>query len=157
MLMSSLSLRAVTPTDRDHLFRVYASTRDEELAVVPWSPEQKTAFLEMQFTARERDYAARFSTKDHSVVERGGSPIGYVWVHRSENELRVLDVALLPEHRNAGIGTQLMTTLIEEARERRVPLRLYVLANGAARRLYERLGFTPVSEASVYQLMELLP
>ena len=153
-----VSLRAATAADRAHLLRVYASTREEELAIVPWTGAEKHAFLAMQFDARERDYSSRFSTDGHFVVERGGVPIGYYWLHRGETELRLLDVALLPEHRGRGIGTRLMKSLIDEARAKGLPVRLYVLSNGAARRLYDRLGFTAAaSEPSVYQLMELVP
>lgn len=155
--MLRVSLRQVTPDDRDHLFRVYATSRDEELAIVPWTAAEKHAFLKMQFNARERDYSSRFDAKDHSVIERDGAAVGYVWVHRAPDELRVVDIALLPEHRNAGIGTGLMNDIIAEARERGVPVRLNVLTNSPARRLYERLGFQPVGEAGINQTMELLP
>lgn len=159
MTSASFSLRSATPNDRDHLFRVYASTRADELAVVPWSPVQKDAFLRQQFDVRESEYTRSYGTDHHDIVMKEETPIGYLWVVRTEAELKVLDIALLPEHRNGGIGTALMTPLIEEARSRKLPLRLYVLTDGPARRLYERLGFTAVasSEASVYQLMELLP
>ncbi len=157
MSSPSFSLRTVTPADREILFQIYASTREDELAVVPFNDQEKNAFLRMQFAARERSYAERFPAKDHCVVERNGVPLGYLWVDRRESELHLVDVALLPEYRGDGIGTELMTQLIAEARERKVPLRLNVLAQGSARRFYERLGFTPVGAPSVYQLMELLP
>src|SRR4051812_22997663 len=111
---SSFSLRAVTPSDRELLFRVYASTRETELAVVPFSDQERVAFLRMQFAARERSYGERFDVKDHVVVEREGVPVGYLWLHRTPEEVRVVDVALLPEHRGAGIGTALMKGVIAQ-------------------------------------------
>lgn len=157
MTAPALSLRTVTPADRELLFQIYASTREDELAVVPFNDQEKNAFLRMQFAARERSYAERFPAKDHCVVERAGVPLGYLWVDRRESELHLVDVALLPEYRGDGIGTELMTQLIAEARQRKVPFRLNVLAQGSVRRFYERLGFTAVGAPSVYQLMELLP
>jgi ribosomal protein S18 acetylase RimI-like enzyme len=154
----TITLRSVTADDRELLFRIYASAREDELAVVPFSAQEKNAFLRMQFAARERTFGERFSTGDQLMIERDGEAIGSLWVHRHDSELRVLDVALLPEHRGAGVGTHLMSSLIREARSRGVPLRLSVLSRGtAARRFYERLGFTAVGKPSVYQSMELVP
>jgi GNAT superfamily N-acetyltransferase len=153
----SISLRAVTPADEALLFRVYATTRDEELAVVPFTPQEKHAFLRMQFAARQREYAARFSASDRAVIEWEGAPIGYCWLHRGDDEIRIVDVALLPEHRGEGLGTELLTALIAEARERGVAVRLQVLANSAARRRYERMGFAAVGDSAQHQLMELVP
>jgi ribosomal protein S18 acetylase RimI-like enzyme len=148
-----VSLRVATAVDRDFLFRVYASTR-EELALVPWPPAAKDAFLRQQFEARARDYEARFGDAERAVVLRDGEPVGQLWVLRSREEVRMLDVALLPEHRGAGLGTRLVTELLAEGRARGVPVRLQVLADSPARRLYERLGFHPVGAAGVYQHME---
>jgi GNAT superfamily N-acetyltransferase len=153
----TLTLRTVTPEDRELLFRIYASARDEELAIVPFSPQEKKAFLRMQFATRERSFAERFPPEDHLIVEVDGEPVGYFWIHRQESELRLVDVALLAEHRGLGVGTELMTTLIAEAKDRRLPVRLSVPATGTARRFYERFGFTAVGTPAVYQLMELLP
>jgi ribosomal protein S18 acetylase RimI-like enzyme len=148
-----VSLRAAAAADRDFLFRVYATTRDD-LAVVPWPPDTKEAFLRQQFELRARDYATRFVDARHVIVERDGAPIGQLLVYRGRDEVRMLDVALLPEHRGAGVGTSLVKDLVAEARTQKLPLRLHVLVDSPARRLYERLGFHPVGEAGIYQQME---
>jgi ribosomal protein S18 acetylase RimI-like enzyme len=148
-----VTLRAAAPVDRDFLFRVYASTR-HDLAPLPWPPEVKESLLRQQFEARARDYEARFGDVHPAIVVRDGQPVGQLWVHRTRDEVRMLDVALLPEHRGAGVGTRLITDLIAEARARKLPVRLHVLVDSPARRLYERLGFYPVGEAGVYQQME---
>jgi ribosomal protein S18 acetylase RimI-like enzyme len=157
MVPSALSLRPATPADRDFLFRLYASTREEELAMVPWPSAAKEAFLRQQFEARTRDYESRFADGDNAIVLRDGTPVGQLWVQRGPELLRMLDVALLPEHRGAGLGTTLLRDLVAEARTRSVPVRLFVLVNNPARRLYERLGFSPVGAAGVYQEMECRP
>jgi ribosomal protein S18 acetylase RimI-like enzyme len=150
-------LRPATAADRDFLFRVYASTRHEELAPLPWPPEAKEAFLRQQFEAQARDYEARYRGAERAIVVRDELAIGQLWVHRGEGQLRVLDVALLPEHRHAGVGTRLLADLLDEARERKLRVVLHVLAGSRARRLYERLGFLPVGPEGVYQEMESHP
>jgi ribosomal protein S18 acetylase RimI-like enzyme len=157
MVPSTVALRPAAPADRDFLFRLYASTREEELAIVPWPPEAKETFLRQQFEARTRDYEARSAAADKAIVLRDGAPVGQIWVNRSQDELRVLDVALMPGHRRSGLGTSLLTGLLDEARERKVPVRLFVLADNPARRLYERLGFSAIGPAGAYQEMECRP
>jgi ribosomal protein S18 acetylase RimI-like enzyme len=153
----SVTLRPIAPTDEAFLFALYASTRAEELAVVPWSAAEKTAFLRMQFDAQHRDYQKRFAGAAFLVIERGGEPIGRLYVHRAADELRIIDIALLPAHRGAGIGTALLRGLLQEARATERPVRLYVEQANRARALYDRLGFTAIGETGVYVLMEWRP
>jgi len=151
------TLRPARPEDRDFLFSVYASTREEELAPVPWTEEQKAAFLRMQFAAQDADYSRNYAGADFSIVEVDRVPAGRLYVERRPAEIRLIDIALLPSFQRAGIGTRLLTDLIGEAKTRGVPLRIHVEMFNPARRLYERLGFTPVEEHGVYTLMERRP
>jgi ribosomal protein S18 acetylase RimI-like enzyme len=153
-----VTLRPVVPEDREFLLRVYAATREEELSVVPWDADRKAAFLEMQFTAQDTDYRANYPGSDYHVVLWEGGAAGRIWVSRSEEEIRLLDIALLPEFRNRGIGSHLVGRLIEEARAAGKPLRHMVLReNQDAIRFYGRLGFNIVDQVPFYFLMERLP
>jgi ribosomal protein S18 acetylase RimI-like enzyme len=151
------ALRPARPEDREHLLAVYASTRAEELAPVPWTEEQKAAFLAMQFGAQDADYKRNYAGADFSVIEVDGQPAGRLYVERRPEEIRLIDIALLPSFRRSGIGTRLLRQLITEARERRIPLTIHVEMFNPARRLYERLGFAPVAEHGIYLLMERRP
>jgi GNAT superfamily N-acetyltransferase len=153
-----ITLRPVGQEDREFLFRLYSSTREEELALTQWDDEQKRTFLEMQFMAQQTDYASRFPGSEHAIVLVGGEAVGRIWVARWEDEIRLLDIALLPEHRNAGSGTVLLKRLQAEARQAGQPLRhsVYKMNDGALR-FYERLGFTVVEDFETYVLMEWLP
>jgi ribosomal protein S18 acetylase RimI-like enzyme len=151
------TLRPARPEDREHLLAVYASTRAEELAPVPWTDEQKNAFVKMQFDAQDADYSRNYAGADFSVVEVDGVPAGRLYVERRQEEIRLIDIALLPSYRRAGIGTRLLTELIAEAVTKAVPLTIHVEMFNPARRLYERLGFEPVEEHGVYLLMERRP
>ena len=155
---TDITLRPVGGDDHDFLFQVYAGTREDELALTGWDDEKKHTFLEMQFTAQQTDYSARFPDSDHSIVMVAGDPVGRMWVGRWDDEIRLLDIALLPEHRNHGTGTVLLRRLQEEARHARKPLRhsVYKMNDGALR-FYERLGFTVIEDLETYVLMEWLP
>jgi ribosomal protein S18 acetylase RimI-like enzyme len=151
------SLRPANPTDREFLFRVYASTRTEELAPVPWDEHQKAAFLRMQFDAQDRHYHEHFPDAAFQVVVRDGQPAGRFYVARWAKEIRIVDIALLPEHRDAGIGTALLRELFAEADRAGKPVSIHVERFNPALRLYERLGFRRVVDKDVYVLMERAP
>ena len=153
----SVSLRQVRDDDREFLYRVYASTREQELAVVPWDEAQKEAFLRMQFRAQDLHYREHFAAAAYQVIERDGEPIGRLYVDRRDDEIRIIDIALLPDHRGHGIGTALLEDLLTEAAEAGLPVRIHVERANPALRLYHRLGFAPVGDAGVYLLLEWRP
>lgn len=150
----AVSLRDCTPADREFLATVYASTRTEELAVTNWSEEQKAQFCQMQFTAQDAHYREHYPTAVFSIIERHRTPIGRLYVDRWTKEIRIMDIALLPGHRGAGIGTHLLHTLMDEARSSGKVLSIHVEKFNPALRLYQRLGFTPREDKGVYLLMD---
>ncbi|WP_036218082.1 GNAT family N-acetyltransferase [Calidithermus chliarophilus] len=146
-------LRPETPEDLPFLRRLYASTREEELAPVPWTLEQKQAFLESQFELQHRHYREHYAGARFDVVELEGQPVGRIYVHRTPQEVRLMDIALLPEHRGKGIGGMLMGNLLEQARRAGQSVTLHVEENNPARLWYERLGFERLEERGVYWFM----
>jgi ribosomal protein S18 acetylase RimI-like enzyme len=152
-----LSLRPAADADYQFFEGVYASTRAEELAPLPWSDEDKRAFLAQQFAAQSAHYAEHHADASFDVVLVDGEPAGRLIVARREDVLKVIDIALLPEHRGRGLGTRLLRPLLDEASERGVKVEVYVEQFNRARRLYERLGFNTVEEAGVYLRMERPP
>lgn len=152
----SVTLRPAEEGDRPLMLRVYASVREPELEAAGMPREQWPPFVEHQFEAQSRHYES-YEDTSFEVVLADGEPAGRLIVARWPQELRVVDVALLPEHRGRGIGGALMRELIEEADERRVKVSVHVERFNPARRLYARLGFQPVSETDVYLLLERPP
>ena len=150
-----VALRPAGPDDREHLFRVYASTREEELAPVPWSAEQKLEFLRGQFEAQDRWWRLQTPDCAFQVIEIGGEAAGRLYVDRRRDEIRIVDLALLPAYRRAGTGSRLLRELQAEATAAGVPLTLHVERFSPARALYERLGFREIGAAGeVYLLLE---
>jgi len=150
-------LRPVTADDREFLYSVYASTRTEELSVVPWTDEQKAAFLRMQFDAQDSYYREVYPEGRFLVVTRDDEPVGRLYVVRLADEMRIVDIALLPAHRGAGIGTRLVSDVIAEAAQAGIRVTLHVEPWNPARRLYERFGFRTIKPDPVHELMELAP
>jgi ribosomal protein S18 acetylase RimI-like enzyme len=150
-------LRPSLPDDRDFLFRLYASTRIEELRPFAWTPVQQEAFLRMQFNAQQQWYLATYSTAENQIIEKDNEPIGRIIVQRERDTWRLLDISLLPEHRGQGIGGELIRALIQQCRQSGAVLQLQVLNTNPAQRLYTRLGFLKTGEDQIYTQMELLP
>jgi GNAT superfamily N-acetyltransferase len=155
--MSAYSLRPIEPTDMETLFRVYASTRVEELSVVAWSDEQKEAFLRQQFEAQHAHYQQHYTGASFDVILVEGRPAGRLYVGRWAREIRMVDIALLPEHRGQGLGAAIVGDLLEEGRRSGKPVSIHVERYNPALRLYERLGFRVLEDKGVYLLMEWSP
>ena len=151
---SKVSLRPVTDADDEFLLSVYAGTREDELALVPWSDEQKYQFLKSQFDLQRQHYDANYDGIQYDVILFDQQPAGRIWISRSD-EIRLLDIALLSAFQNRGVGTVLLRGLIEEAVREKKPLRHMVfLLNTDAKRFYERLGFVVFEEVGAYLHME---
>jgi GNAT superfamily N-acetyltransferase len=150
-----LKLRRVISADDDFLLAVYDSTRAEELAQAEWQEGQREAFLKWQFDLQRREYDTRFPDARYYLILIDGQPAGRIWIGQTAEQIRLLDIALLPEFQNRGAGTILLRELIEEARRVGKPLRHMVFVlNNDAHRFYERLGFTMIEDMGAYKHME---
>jgi ribosomal protein S18 acetylase RimI-like enzyme len=147
-------LRPAGAEDRDFLLQVYGSTREEELRLVDWSDEQKAAFVRMQFEAQDTYYREHYEPATFDVIEVDGVGAGRLYVARWEDEIRIIDIAFLPEYRGRGIGTALLRELLEEGARAGKRVSIHVELHNPARRLYERLGFVQVEERGLYLLLE---
>ncbi len=150
----AVSLRAATPADHDFLLAVFASTRSDELAGLAWDPSQTQAFIKMQFSAQSQNYSASYPLAENQIILLADRPIGRILVERTAEEFLLVDIAILPEHRNAGVGSALIQDLLREAAARSKPVRLQVLNFSPAVRLYQRLGFSSISGDGVYLEMK---
>lgn len=157
-----LRLRRAVEDDLPFLAEVYASTRREEIAKLPWSEDEKETFLRWQFDSQHRHYQEYYPGCEFLVVERDGEdgpsePIGRIYVDRWQDQIRLVDVALLSEHRGRGLGGALLRELLAEGDARGLPVTIHVEYNNPALRLYRRLGFRHVDSNGIYYLMRWEP
>jgi ribosomal protein S18 acetylase RimI-like enzyme len=150
---AGLTFRRITDADLPFLARVYASTRADELAPVPWSDEQKAAFLDMQFQAQHSHYQQYYPKADWLVTMRDGEDVGRLYVERWPTQHCIIDIAFLPEHRGKGLGEALMRDLMDEAAACGKAVSIHVEKFNPAMRLYRRLRFTTEEDKGVYDLM----
>jgi len=139
--MERPELRLVTAADDGLIEQIYGSTR-ADLEQLPLEPMQKSQLIGAQSQMQLADYARSYPNAEHSIVQVGSEPAGRIIVDRTDEQIYLVDVALLPEFRGRGIGSALIHDLVHEARTRDVPIQLSVLrSNTGAMALYERLGF----------------
>ena len=150
-------LRPEETSDSAFLFTLYASTRAEELKRVPWTETQKTDFLKMQFDLQSAHYHQHYPDAAYQIIVSGDQPIGRFYIHREQDQILVIDIALLPAHRRAGLGGSLLTELLVEAAAEQKPVRIHVEWENPALRLYTRLGFRVLETQGVYHFMEWNP
>ena len=154
---ANISLRPIGPADEAFLYDLYASTRQREMALVDWTDSIKHAFLQQQFSAQHTHYHAHFTDASFQLVLVDSKPAGRLYVARWPHEIRVVDIALLPEYRGAGIGTSLLRSLQNESKAANMPLTLHVERSNPAVRLYTRLGFSQKEDLGVYLFLEWSP
>jgi len=149
-----ITLRDVLPQDEPFLFEVYACTRAQEMALVPWDDEQRKSFLTMQFVAQHSHYREQYPDASYSLICREDLPLGRFYVLREKDGIRILDITLLPENRNGGVGTSLLRDLLDEAAQSGKNVRIYVETYNPSLRLFERLGFKSIAEEGLNFLLE---
>lgn len=149
-----ISLRPVTPEDEQFLFEVYASTRMDELDAIGMDKAQQEAFINMQYRLQRHHYLTYYTQATHDIVLLDGVPVGRFYINRTSEEIRGVDVALLPAYRSFGIGSHLIRQVQQEAAQKGLPFRLQVEKHNPAFQLYLRLGFVKTGETETHIQME---
>ena len=154
MIASKITLRPVQDSDNEFLLKVYGSTREQELAHVPWTAEQKQQFVRMQYEAQKSHYAAQHPQASHEIICVAGTDAGRLYLDRAGEKFHILDITLLPEHRNRGAGSFLMGQIMADAKEAGKPVSIYVETFNPSLTLFQRLGFTPIQQEGFHLLLQ---
>jgi len=153
----SIRLDPVSSADEPFLYRTYASTRSDEMALTGWNAEQQDAFLRMQFEAQRRSYLMQMPDAEYWLIRRNEIAVGRLILNRRPEEIHIVDIALLTEFRKSGVGSALMNAIMREASETAKCVGLYVERFNPALQWYRRLGFEAVSEGPIYLEMVWRP
>jgi ribosomal protein S18 acetylase RimI-like enzyme len=156
-MTAPVRLRAVEEGDRAFLYRLYATTRADEIAAWGWADAQREAFLQLQFRAQQLHYQSQMPQAVHQIVCLDDQPIGRLILATDDEVITLADIALLPEYRNRGIGSGLIRDILATAAATGRRVRLHVAIHNPARRLYDRLGFRHLAQDGINYLMEASP
>lgn len=155
--MSDISFRPVNDSDIDFLKQVYFSTRLDEVGLTGWNEQQIDDFLSHQFQAQHQFYMEQFPAAEFTLILFKNIPAGRFYVETRNDEIRVIDIALLPDYRQQGIGKKIMQQTLDKAKTQNLPVHIHVEKNNPAMHLYQRLGFTEIEDKGVYLFLRWSP
>ena len=145
-ITNKISLRPVLPEEEKFWRKVFFDSRKEYFSLLNLPENELNLLLEMQFQAQNTDYRQNFPQAENDVILSDGFPVGRVIISNEHNDLHLIDIAVLSEYRNLGIGTEILHWLFDESRRTNLTIRFYVEKENRAFRLYERLGFRVVAD-----------
>lgn len=155
MDLKEITLRPAKQKDKKFLFDLFATTKELETAALAGNEAQKKTFLQMQFDAQTKYYQQFNKKASFDILQYKKLNIGRLNLYRGKEEIRVIDISILPEYRNKGIGTFLLKKIIEEAKKDKKKVSLHVVMyNNRAINLYEQLGFQKIEDEGPSFLME---
>jgi ribosomal protein S18 acetylase RimI-like enzyme len=148
--MHNITIRPAAQSDFDFLFYLVRITMKNYVAATTGWDE----FTEKEIFTKYFD----FSAYQISVIVLDDIDIGYLKTERTEKDIFLANIHMHPDYQNQGIGSRVIESLFVEAEQQGASVSLKVLkVNQAARRLYERFGFSIEEEAEDYYLMRALP
>ena len=156
-MKGAITLRLATDADYAFMRALYGSTRAEEMKQFSFSEEQRARFLDQQFAAQHEHYGIHYPTCERNIVEKDGQPIGRLWIDEWRDQIRLVDVALMPEWRGRGIGSALLRDILARGVAAGKPVTIHVEAYNPALSLYQRFGFQQVDTNGMYYLMKWSP
>jgi ribosomal protein S18 acetylase RimI-like enzyme len=152
--MEKITFRPIQPKDMDFLYQVYTSTRKDEMALTGWPEEQIHWFLQMQFNMQHTQWTSVFPEANFMIIVVDGVAAGRLYLDYLPREIHIIEITLLPEYRNQGLGTKIIQNLMDEARQRKSKISLCVEKTNPAYGLYQKMGFARVKDSSVYYFLE---
>ena len=155
--VDSSELRPATADDENFLITVYKSSRGDDLRGLGWDENRINEFLEMQYQAQRTFDQSDYGRATDEIILCSGQRAGRLLADFREDEIRCVDLSLLPEYRNRGLGTLLVRKLQKQASAAQKPLRVQIIRFSRAVKLFERLGFSRTSETGTHFQMEWKP
>lgn len=149
-----IGFRPITDADREFLYQVYSSTRNEEMAMTGWGQADIENFLRMQFDLQHTQYTQSYPDASFDIILTDNVQVGRIYADRRNNRITVIEISLLPEFRLMGIGGAIMRKFIEEADEKKLSINLHVECNNPVLPFYKTLGFQVIETLGIYHHME---
>ena len=150
MMRESVTLRPVCSNDEAFVLDLFRSAHKQTFASLDMPEEEENELLRMQFIAQQSQYRDQYPDAHFDLVLKDEVAIGTMYAMRGPEKFVLIDIMLLVEHRNAGIGAELVKKLIREANAAKKALQAHVLKTNPAWRLWRRLGFEIVADDGVY-------
>jgi ribosomal protein S18 acetylase RimI-like enzyme len=156
-ITDEIFLRPVRNDEEDFWREVFCDSVSDHFSSLEMTENDLDNLLEMQFQAQNLDYRTNYPNASNDVILFNETKAGRV-IHSTEHgDLHLIDLAVLSEFRNLGIGTKILKWLFGKSLRTRLPIRFYVEKMNPAFRLYEKLGFKVVTDVTSHFQMEWRP
>lgn len=115
--------------------------------IIPYSADYKDEYIKIHsdegYWNGEKVLEAieRF---DIFLCIRDDRPVGYIDISKGNDTVEIMDIWILPEYRNQGIGSLLLRKAVSVVGSKHLILTVDV-DNGAANHLYEKIGFKEIA------------
>jgi RimJ/RimL family protein N-acetyltransferase len=153
-----LLLRPECQADAAFLLALFRSHALETLAAMPMDAATKEALVRMQFASATATYRAQYAAARFDIIERDGEPIGRLITDPGGATACMVDYALVPACRGAGLGTAIIAAVLEQVAPQDRPMRVSVApTNRASLGLCARLGFQLVDDGTALLVLEWRP
>jgi GNAT superfamily N-acetyltransferase len=146
MAADSITLREARPGDEPFLREVYACTRAQELAMVPWTTEQRAEFLRFQFDAQDQYYRQKYPDASFQLILENDEPVGRLYILREAEAIRILDITVLPQYRNHGVGGKVIRAIMAEADQNCQSITIWVEQFNASLKMFQLYGFSAIAD-----------
>jgi len=143
-----ISLRGIKKADKFYLNYLFTVTRVEDFSLLWHDIENEYGYSDMTFTAQESFYKKRYPDAKDFIVMSGDLFVGRIIIEETERYFRLIEIMLLPEFRNNGIGGSLLSGLLRDAQCKEKTILLNVYKENKAFRLYKRFGFVIIGETN---------
>lgn len=153
----SIEMRPAEAGDVAFMQQLYSSTRSTDARMGGCDHATENLLQGLQFKAQQSWFQTKYPNADLALITEHERPVGRLYVDYGPDELRILDICLLPEHRNRGIGLGLLRSLQAQGERLRLPVRLNVMLGSPAQRLLQRCGFEVLGVDGIYNVMEWMP
>ena len=143
------ALRTATAADREFLVRAHHTGLRPSIELTwGWNQGVQDEFAREWLAGRD---------DDTQIVGIAGEDAGYLVLHRGRDPWYLSSIVLMPAFQGRGVGTALLTDLLEQADAAGMRVDLQVMKVNPARRLYERLGFEAVGATDHHTQMRRMP
>ena len=149
-----LTLRPSRADDQEFLYRLFCSVHSEKLNLALLSVEERNRLIGLMYQGFAGHYSTIGPAADDRIVLLNNECIGRMILLQTREEIRLADLAILPQYRQRGIGTALIGQLQTESLMSNRPVRLHVARFDRASRLYQRLGFYKIDVEGPYLHLE---
>jgi GNAT superfamily N-acetyltransferase len=116
---------------------------------VGWIDELLVQQSKLQQHSFEQDAADQYSF----IIAAKGIWVGRLVVRANDDGIHIVDIALLPDHQNQGIGQEVINYLKKQAQARNQPLTLNADETSRAYEWYLDRGFTTTQAAGINRSM----